>query len=342
MLRFISPGLFLGILFTSVYFPALAEEDLNRTLFALAQSLAKHADHGPASPMNWALLTPTRGSEILVKNRDNMLGVLEPREGQIVELVLSHPELLLSEEGRPISLETRVDSISMKADSTSSLLLNERKLHAVLRWEGDFFILASSFGPSWVDYIYGSNGAGKIVISVGYKLDKVEDPFGMPQGLLQRVHEAFHGVEGPEQYEAHLAEMLRGIPRINLIPKFTRDNPRFYLNMGLRDFGSDYKDFLVKSLTGARLKGADKQRMKHHFEGEPHQGVGYLLSNSGDQYLIFSIFIEAYDFRDVLGAPFLKSLIQTPSFQKIEERFLASGAGSLCTGRLSGSGRILH
>lgn len=342
MFRVISPVLLLGILFTTTYLPALAEEDENRALFALVQSLAKHADHGPASPMNWALLTPTKESKVLGESRDNILSVLEPREGHVGELVLGHPVLHLSETSQPISIEHQVDSISMAADSSSPLVVMKGQLHAILRWEERFFVMASSFGPSWVDYHYGSNGAGEIVISVGYKLDKVEDPLGMSQDLLRTVHEAFHRVEGPEQYEVHLAEKLRGIPRIDLIPKFTRDNPRFYLNMGLRDFGADHKDFLMRSLIGARPKGSEKERMKHHFEGESHQGVGYLLSNRGEQYLIFSIFIGASDFRDALGVPFLKALIQTPAPQKIEERFSASGVGSPCTRQMSGSVRILH
>ncbi|MBK7845370.1 MAG: hypothetical protein IPJ71_17120 [Bdellovibrionales bacterium] len=344
MFRVISPVLLFVIIFMATYLPASAEEDVNRTLFALAQSLAKHADHGPASPMNWALLTPTNRSEILVNNRKNMLSVLEPREGQVVELALSHPVLLLSEERKPISLEPRVDSIQMAADSSSSLVINKGQLHAVLRWEKEFFIMASSFGPSWADYYSGSNGAGEIVISFGYRLDKVEDPLGISQPLLGIVHETFQGIEDPAQYEAFVAGRIRDIPRLDQIPKFTRDNVRFYLNMGLRDFAADHKDFLMKSmssLSGARI-GSSEKRMKKRFEEGAHQGVGYLLDNRGEQYLLFNIFIEAYDFRDAFGAAFLKALFQTPAPQRIEERFLASGGGYLCTRQLSSSSRVLH
>lgn len=344
MFRVISPVLLFVILFMATYLPALAEEDVNRTLFALAQSLAKHADHGPASPMNWALLTPTKESKVLVKNRDSMLNVLEPREGHVVELALSHPVLLLSEEGKPISLEPQVESISMAADSFSSLVIKKGQLHAVLRWEKEFFILASSFGPSWADYYTGNNGAGEIVISFGYRLDKVENPLGMSQNLLRIVHETLYGIEESEQYEAFVAGRIRGIPRLDQIPKFTRENVRFYLNMGLRDFAADHKDFLMKSLSslsGARVRSSEK-RMKKRFEEGAHQGVGYLLDNRGEQYLIFNIYIEAYDFRDAFGAPFLKALLQTPAPQRIEERFLASGGGSLCTRQLSSSSKVLH
>lgn len=336
--------LLIAILFTATYLPAKAEEDVGRTLFSLAQSLAKHADHGPASPMNWALLTPMKESKVLGESRDSMLSVLEPREGQVVELALSHPVLFLSEEGKPISLEPQVDSISMKADSSSPLAMMKGQLHAILRWENEFFIMASSFGPSWADYSTGSNGAGKVVISFGYRLDKVEDPLGMSKDLLRMVHEAFQGIKDPAQYETFVAGRIRDIPRLDQIPKFTRDNVRFYLNMGLRDFAADHKDFMMKSLgslSGAKIRNTQK-RIKQGFEEGSHQGVGYLLDNRGEQYLIFNIFLEAHDFRDAFGASFLKALLQTPAPQAIEKRFLAPGGESLCTRQLSSSSKVLH
>jgi hypothetical protein len=339
-----SSVLLIAILFTANYLPAQAEEDVDRTLFSLAQSLAKHVDHGPASPMNWALLNPMKESKVLGESRDSMLSVLEPREGQVVELALSHPVLLLSEEGKPISLEPQVDSISMKVDSASPLVIMKGQLHAILRWEREFFIMASSFGPSWADYSTGSNGAGEIVISFGYRLDKVEDPLGMLSALLRIVQETFNGIEDSAQYGAFVPGRIRDIQRIDQIPKFTQDNLRFYFNIGLRDFAADHKDFLMKSLgslSAARIRNTQK-RMKQGFEDGSHQGVGYLLDNRGEQYLIFNIFIKAYDFRDAFGAPFLKALLQTPAPQSIEKRFLAPGGGSLCTRRLSSSPRVLH
>ncbi len=344
MIRVSSSVLLLGILFTATYLPAKAEEDVDRTLFALAQSLAKYADHGPASPMNWALLTPMKESKVLGESRDSMLSVLEPREGQIVELALSHPVLLLSEEGKPISLKPQVDSVSMEVDSVSPLVIMKGQLHAILRWEKEFFIMASSFGPSWADYYTGSNGAGEIVISFGYRLDKVEDPLGMAPALLRIVQETFNGFEDSAEYEAFVAGRIRDIRGIDQIPKFTQDNLRFYFNIGLRDFAADHKDFLMKSLgslSGARIRNTQK-RMKQGFEEGSHQGVGFLLDNRGEQYLIFNIFIKAHDLRDAFGAPFLKALLQTPAPQSIEKRFLAPGGESLCTRQLSSSSRVLH
>jgi hypothetical protein len=336
-----SSVLLIAILFTANYLPAQAEEDVDRTLFFLAQSLAKHADHGPASPMNWALLTPMKESKVLGESRDSMLSVLEPREGQVVELALSHPVLLLSEEGNPISLEPQVDSISMEVDSSLPLVIVKGQLHAILRWEKEFFIMASSFGPSWADIRTGSNGPGEIVISLGYKLDIVESPLAMSQDLLRIVHEAFQGIEDPAKYEAFVAGRIRNIQRIDQIPKFTQDNLRFYFNIGLRDFAADHKDFLMKSLSGVRQSGSENG-MKQLLEGGTHQGVGYLLDNRGEQYFIFNTFIEVYDFQNTFGAPFLKALLQTPAPQSIEKRFLAPGGGSLCTRQLSSSPRVLH
>ncbi len=344
MVRVSSSVLLLGILFTATYLPAQAEEDVDRTLFSLAQSLAKYADHGPASPMNWALLTPMIESKVLGESRDSMLSVLEPREGQIVELALSHPVLLLSEEGKPISLKPQVDSVSMEVDSVSPLVIMKGQLHAILRWEKEFFIMASSFGPSWADYYTGSNGAGEIVISFGYRLDKVEDPLGMAPALLRIVQETFNGFEDSAEYEAFVAGRIRDIRGIDQIPKFTQDNLRFYFNIGLRDFAADHRDFLMKSLgslSGARIRNTQK-RMKQGFEEGSHQGVGFLLDNRGEQYLIFNIFIKAHDLRDAFGAPFLKALLQTPAPQSIEKRFLAPGGESLCTRQLSSSSRVLH
>jgi hypothetical protein len=185
--------------------------------------------------------------------------------------------------------------------------------HIVVGLTEDALIIASSYGPAWVDYYGGSSGAGDIWISIGLKLDDLEEPSLFSRSQHVMVTEALeNGSE--ELLRQHLSREIEKYPQIEAITEFTRNNPRFRWNLTFRDFRAQFIELLNKSSISTR-----------HLDKHT---VGYLNAADGSQYF-FQTFPSSSSSRHPIEALVNNLKNSRPVYQRL------NGTPINCIQRLS-------